>query len=95
VIDDPAIEALRQRIDAIDHRLLELLAERLTVVHQVGQEKRRKTLPVFDPAREELLLQKLVCDAPQGFDEEAVRAIFLAVVSQCRRLEGQALQSDD
>lgn len=87
VIDDPIIEAYRLRIDALDHRLLALLAERLSVVHQVGEEKRRKRLPVFDPNREEALLEQLVRDAPPGFDEAAVRAIFSAIVSQCRRLE--------
>lgn len=91
MIDDPAIETLRQRIDAIDHRLLALLAERMSVVHEVGEVKRTKNLAVFDPKREELLLQKLVRDAPAGFDEQAVRTIFGAIVSQCRRLEDWAL----
>lgn len=87
VIDDPEITNLRERIDAIDHEILRLLVERLHVVHQVGEEKVRKGLAVFDPRREERLLERLVASAPQVFDERAVRAIFSAIVSESRRLE--------
>lgn len=87
MIDDPAIGTLRDQIDAIDRQLLALLKERLTVVHKVGDEKREKGLAVFDPKREELLLQKLVGLAPEGFDEASIRNIFSAVVAECRRLE--------
>lgn len=88
MIDDPEITRLRERIDQIDHQILNLLAERLAVVHQVGQEKQHKGLAVFDPKREELLLARLVASAPAVFDERAVRAIFSAIVAESRRLEG-------
>ncbi len=87
MIDDPEITALRERIDQIDHEILRLLAERLSVVHQVGEEKQRKGLAVFDPNREERLLAHLVASAPDAFDERAVRTIFSAIVSESRRLE--------
>jgi chorismate mutase len=91
VIDDPKIGSLRQQIDTIDRRLLELLAERLRVVHQVGDQKREKGLAVFDPVREEALLENLVRNAPHVLDEQAVRAIFQAIVSESRRLEQEML----
>lgn len=87
MIDDPAILELRKRIDVIDHEILRLLAERLMVVHEVGDQKRRKGLAVFDPNREERLLADLVATAPEVFDERAVRTIFSAIVSESRRLE--------
>ena len=91
VIDDPEIGSLRQQIDAIDRKLLELLAERLKVVHQVGAHKREKGLAVFDPLREEALLEDLVEIAPDALDAEAVRAVFQAIVTQSRRLEEEML----
>lgn len=92
MIDDPAIDVLRQRIDAIDHELMALLAKRLDVVHLVGEVKRAKSLPVFDPGREERLLLRLIQDAPARLDERAVREIFHAIVSQCRRMEGEQIE---
>ncbi len=91
MIDDPEIGSLREQIDAIDRRLLELLAERLSVVHKVGDQKREKGLAVYDPKREEALLARLVERAPTSLDEQAVRTIFEAIVSQSRRLEQEML----
>ncbi len=48
----PSLEELRQRLDALDGNLLDLLAERNAVVQQVAAEKVRRTLPVFVPRRE-------------------------------------------
>ncbi len=87
MIDDPEITKLRERIDQIDHEILNLLAERIAVVHEVGEEKKRKGLAVFDPNREECLLSRLVDSAPPIFDEKAVRTIFSAIVGESRRLE--------
>jgi chorismate mutase len=94
VIDDREITSLRDAIDTIDARLLELLAERLAVVHQVGEQKRHKGLTVFDPKREELLLTKLIKAAPSDFDEQAIRNIFAAIVCECRRLEEHKMERD-
>ena len=93
-IEDPAIDALRVKIDAIDQRLLQLIAERLEVVHQVGEEKRQKGLKVFDPNREEKLLRKLISVAPPELDEQAVRNIFAALVRECRRLEEVRMKAE-
>lgn len=91
VIDDPEIGSLREQIDAIDRRILELLAERLVVVHKVGDQKREKGLAVYDPKREEALLESLVRRAPPSLDDRAVRAIFQAIVAQSRRLEEEMI----
>jgi chorismate mutase len=94
VIDDPDIGSLRQKIDEIDRQLLELLCQRLRVVHQVGQEKLEKGLAVFDPSREEALLQKLIAVAPENLDARAIRVIFTAIVGESRRLESEAVEAE-
>lgn len=93
-IDDPTISELRRKIDALDQRLLALIAERLEIVHEVGEEKRKKGLRVFDPAREELLLLRLIQTAPAPLDEQAVRNMFAAIVRECRRLESQKIDDE-
>lgn len=44
---------LRQEIDKIDSKLLELISKRLLVVKKVGEYKNRIGRPVKDPKREE------------------------------------------
>ena len=87
VIEDPEIERLRQEIDRIDHELLRLLRERAAVVLSVGDRKRERELAVYDPARERALLERLSEEAEAPVDPTAIKAVFSAVVEQCRRLE--------
>lgn len=47
-----SIESLRSRLDELDDRLLELLAERNRVVSEVAESKLENALPVFVPERE-------------------------------------------
>lgn len=88
MIDDPEIAWLRKQIDAIDHQLLALLSQRLDVVLRVGDKKREKNLPLHDPSRESALLSRLSADAQAPIDGPMVAAVFRAIVSECRRIEG-------
>lgn len=87
VIWDPEIQKLRVAIDGIDHAILRLLGERARVVLEVGDRKREQALPVYDPAREQALLDRLAGDREEPLDHAAVIAVFSAIVEQCRRLE--------
>src|SRR6056297_1489944 len=48
----------RNRIDEIDSKLLELLAERREIVHEVIDKKIENQLPIFAPKREDEKTQK-------------------------------------
>jgi chorismate mutase/prephenate dehydratase len=87
VTDDPEVEALRVEIDRIDQRLLQVLAERATVVLRVGERKKVVGLAVHDPRREQALLERLVAQAPVPLDRELVLTVFRTIVAECRRLE--------
>ncbi len=93
MIDDQEIAWLRKQIDAIDHQLLALLSQRLDVVLRVGDKKREKELPLYDPNREKALLDRLSKDALEPVDEPMVRAVFAAIVTECRRIEGEHMQT--
>ena len=55
----PELTALRARIEAIDHQVLGLLAERMAVVDEVVAAKLAAASPLRDPAREALLIDRL------------------------------------
>lgn len=84
---DPDVEELRAEIDRIDQRLLQILAERARVVLRVGERKKVVGLAIFDPRREQELLDRLVAEIPVPLDRELVLAVFRTVVAECRRLE--------
>ena len=53
------LAALRQKIDFLDHKIVEYLQERMTVARDVAQYKINKDLPLTHPVREQQLLQTL------------------------------------
>lgn len=87
MIDDPEIDWLRQEIDSIDRELLGLVRKRLDKVLAVGALKKKKGLPIYDPAREAALLDRLSQGASEPLDPNLVRAVFETLVRECRRIE--------
>lgn len=53
------LQQLREQIDSVDNKLLELIASRLTLVKKVGEIKKSLGRQVRDPQREEDMLEKL------------------------------------
>lgn len=49
----------RNEIDEIDDHMVELLIRRLTIVEEIGALKKANGLSVYDPAREQTLLERL------------------------------------
>ena len=52
------LNELRNEIDDIDLHMIELFKKRMAVSKQIGKIKRELGLPVFDPIREEFILEK-------------------------------------
>ncbi len=53
-----ALDKLRDRIDEVDQQLVELLAQRLALVTEVGEVKSEHGLPIYAPDREAAMLAK-------------------------------------
>ena len=77
------IEELRARIDRIDSDLIRLYAERLETAAEIGKYKQEHNLPVFDPAREREVLNKVGAEAGEA-NENGVRALFSFLMAQSR-----------
>ncbi|RJX27075.1 MAG: chorismate mutase [Acholeplasma sp.] len=52
------LESLRQTIDQIDDDMMVLFKRRMAVSQQIGEVKKELNLPVFDPSREQIILEK-------------------------------------
>jgi chorismate mutase len=87
VLEDSALEALREQIDGIDRRILELVADRMRLVLQVGDYKREHALAVYDPERERRVLESLARSAPEPLNAESVKRIFERLIDVSRYLE--------
>jgi chorismate mutase/prephenate dehydratase len=81
------IDTLRQKIDRLDTRLVELLNQRLSLAADIGRLKRSKDSRIFVAEREDRVLHK-VCGQNQGpMKDAALRAIYREVMSAAIALE--------
>lgn len=78
---------LREQIDAVDRKLLELLAERARIVQQVGELKHQTGAPVYRPEREAQIFRTLGERNPGPLPDEALKAIWREIISASRELE--------
>ena len=53
------LSEIRQQIDAIDENLVRLFCQRMNLSAQVADYKKANNLPIFVPARERAILQKV------------------------------------
>ena len=81
------LAVVRRRIDQLDVQLLRLVNRRARLALIIGRIKDRKKWPVYDARREAFVLRH-VAGANRGpLSARAVRQVFLAILTQCRRRE--------
>ena len=67
------INELREQIDEIDRKIVELYGRRMETASAIGLYKREHNLPVFDSERERNLLNKVAEQAGED-NEQGIRA---------------------
>jgi len=77
----------RQRIDAVDLRILELLNERARYSLEIGKIKHRLNLPVYMPERENHIYARLERANRGPLADAAVRRLFERVIEESRQME--------
>jgi len=83
----PTITDLRDRIDGIDDRIVDLLNERARVVLEVGRLKAGTNQEFHVPGRERQIYERLQGQNPGPFPNDALRSIYREVISACLSLE--------
>lgn len=86
-MSDDKLTPLRERIDAIDRQILDLLNQRAGVAQEVGHVKAETNAPVFRPEREMQVLRNAAQRNPGPLADGDVQTIFREIMSACRALE--------
>lgn len=84
---NPALLALRDRIDAVDRELLDLLNRRAQLALEVGELKKHEGSVVFRPEREAQVIDGLKARNGGPLKPESVAPIWREIMSACRALE--------
>lgn len=86
--EEDKIKKIRRHIDRIDTVLITALAERMSLMPDVGEYKKNNNVPVFDEKREVEIMKKLKeISKEQGLEEGFVEEIFLSVFNESKRIQ--------
>ena len=86
------IQLLRNRIDALNLRLLELLSERARLAEEIGELQTQQGASHYDPVRESEMLAALVAANRGPFSDSVVKSLFKSIFQASMQLEDAADQ---
>lgn len=77
----------RQKIDAVDLRLLVLLNERTRIVEEIGRIKQNLSLPIYEPKREDQVFHNVTSNNKGPLSAEALKRIFERIIDEMRNIQ--------
>lgn len=77
----------RESIDELDLRLLEILNERTAVVEEIGRIKQKLRLAIYEPKREEEVLENVTAHNRGPLGDDAVKRIFERIIDEMRTVQ--------
>lgn len=81
------IDAIRTRINHLDDELLRIFNERAALALQIGELKKLRNLPIYDPSREKRIFERMQSHNPGPLDNAAIIRLFERVIDESRSLE--------
>ncbi len=82
------LDALRERILALDEEIIRLIGERRALVLEIGEVKEALGRPVMDPAREAAVVRRAAeLSREMGVDEELTRDVIWRIVASAREAQ--------
>ncbi|MBI1920845.1 MAG: prephenate dehydratase [Geobacter sp.] len=82
-----SLKELREAIDAVDDRILDLLNERARFVLEVGRLKSAEKKEFHVPSRERQIYERLTAANPGPFPNDGLRSVFREIISASLALE--------
>jgi chorismate mutase-like protein len=86
-----SIEYWRDKIDAIDKKLVDLLNERATYADEIGKIKEQLNMEAYSPKREKEVLDNIMKHNKGPLNDLALRRLFERIIDESRKLEREAM----
>ena len=92
-VDEPEvnfrIQSLRDLLDEVDKEIVHALNERARLVKELATVKGEAGAPLYDPQREEEILQQIARENPGPIYDSTMREIFELIMHHIRDIEVQ------
>ena len=90
--EEDKIKQIRRHIDRIDLVLITALAERMSMMPDMAEYKKKHSIPIFDEKREVQIMNRLKKVAREhGLDEGFVEEIFLSIFNESKRIQNDVI----
>ncbi len=86
-----SLQELRQQLDEVDSRIVELYEKRMSICEQVGEYKIQAGAKVLDRRREKEKLQDVAGMASSPFNKKGIQELYEQLMSMSRKLQYQKL----
>lgn len=86
-MNNEKIRIFRKKIDAIDAEIVEKLNERAKLAQRIGDEKRKRGIPVYDAKREDKVFEKVNNLSSGPFKGKILKDVYMAIMTGSRELE--------
>ena len=86
---DSRIQSLRDLLDKVDKELVQAINERACLVNELATVKGEAGAPLYDPQREEEILQQIARENPGPIYDSTMREIFELIMHHIRDIEIQ------
>jgi len=83
------VDKYESEVEKIDVGILKSVAERLGICRQIGEEKKRRGLPIYVPGREREVLERVGRLAAQHGLEELAKKIFRDLMGESKRVQAK------
>lgn len=84
------LDTIREKIDALDEKILYLLKNRFKSVEEIRELKNTLGLPVEDKKREEEVLNNLLRIGKKlGLSKSLVTQLFKLIISESKKIQGK------
>ena len=86
------INQIRKHIDRIDAALITILAERMSLMPEIAEHKKKNKIPVFQEKRDQEIMKRLLkISKEHGLDESFVEEVFLSIFNEAKRLQNKTI----
>lgn len=83
------LKQLREDIDLINRELLELLNKRAKISLEIGKEKQKHGQPIYDPIREQAILNELIELNGGPFSNDTIIALFKEIFKASKKIQSE------
>lgn len=81
------MENLREKINIVDDKIMELLLERFLIVKDIGKYKKQNNIPILDSSREQKIYSKIEDIYLLDDHRKYIKKIYTEIMTQSKNIQ--------